>query len=245
MTKKWLIVALLLALIRLDALVASENVTPEKMAEEAKKLVKKLDGNRFKLGDIVIDTNKKTVRFPAKVNMDEGLIELLLCAKHGKTHESLFVSDVDAAHLNLALIMIGCKAGNLRINEQGENLIPDGTFVTIEIAYKEADGKENVIRAEDWIFNDKEKKPMAHTNWVYTGSFFSEEGEYMATLTGTYIVTFHDPYTIIDLPLKEGADDTVFWINKNATKKKGFPVELIITAIEPEAKNEETKEKGE
>ena len=231
MTKKYFILVLLFILAHLNLALCAENTDAEKMSQEANNLVKKLEGNKFKLGDIVIDKNANSIRFPAKVNMHEGVIELLLCAPYGKTHESLFVTDVDAIHLNLALIMIGCKAGERKVTEQGQDIIPDGTLVTIEVAYKE-DKEEKIIRAEDWIFDKKQNKPMAHTNWVYTGSFVSKDGEYMATLTGTYIVTFHDPYTIIDIPLEEGADDTIFWINKDAVKKKDFPVEIIITALE-------------
>jgi len=233
--------SILLSLLLMVLFVPLSAFSSEKTEKEAEKLVENLGGNRFKLGDIVIDKNANSIRFPAKVNMDDGLLELLLCTPYGKAHESLFVTDIDAIHLNLALIMIGCKSGNVRVGEQGENVIPDGTFVTIEVAYKEGDAaKEKIIRAEDWVFNDKEKKAMQHTNWVYTGSFISKEGDYMAKMTGTYIVTFHDPYTIIDIPAKEGADDTVFWVNKDAVKKKGFPVDLIITVVEK--KQEKGKE---
>ena len=242
MTKKHLIFILLFILAPLNSALCAENSDAEKMSEEAKSLVRKLVGNKFKLGDIVIDKNANSIRFPARVNMHEGVIELLLCAPYGKTHESLFVTDIDAIHLNLALIMIGCKAGEKKVSEQGEDVIPDGTLVTIQLAFKddEKDKEEKIIRAEDWILDKKQNKPMAHTNWVYTGSFVSEDGEYLAKLTGTYIVTFHDPYTIIDIPLPEGADDTVFWINKDAVKKKGFPVEIIITVAEH---NENGKDK--
>lgn len=235
MLKKYFLNILIIILIQLSLTVYLRAAESDKKAEEeAIKLVKKLEGNKFMLGDITIDKNANSIRFPAKVNMHEGVIELLLCAPYGKTHESLLVTDIDAIHLNLALIMIGCKAGEKKVSEQGEDVIPDGTLLTIEIAYKEdeKDKEEKIIRAEDWILDKKQNKPMAHTNWVYTGSFVSDDGEYLAKLTGTYIVTFHDPYTIIDIPLPEGADDTIFWINKDAVKKKGFPVELIITVVE-------------
>jgi len=243
MSKKWLIIVILLTLTRLNTSVAAENATAEKMTEEAQKLVKKLEGNRFQLGDIVIDKNNNSIRFPAKVNMSEGVLEVLLSAPHGKLHEALLVTEVDAIHLNLALIMIGCKAGEMKVKEQGQDVIPEGTLLKVEIAYKEdKEAKEKIIRAEDWVFDDKQKKAMAQTNWVYTGSFVSD-GEYMAQLTGTYIVTFHDPYTIIDIALKEGADDTVFWVNKDAVKKKGFPVEIIITALEKDDEEKTGEEK--
>ena len=95
----------------------------EKPEVDAEKLVEKLGNNRFKLGDIIIDKNTDSVRFPAKVNMNEGLLELLLCAPYGKTHESLFTTEVDAIHFNLALIMIGCEKGKVRVKHQGEDII--------------------------------------------------------------------------------------------------------------------------
>ena len=195
-----------------------------------------LGNNRYKLGEIIIDKNTNSIKFPAKVNMQEGLIELFLCAPYGKTHESLLVTDVNGINLNLALILIGCKEGDIKVKEQGQDVIPQGTLVTIEIEFKDDDEKVKRVRAEDWIYNDKLKAAMPHTNWVYTGSFI-HEGEYMAKATGTYIVTFHDPYTIIDLPLKEGADDTVYWVNKDAAKKKAHPVTVIITRVKEDDEN--------
>ncbi len=211
----------------------------EESEQDAKRLVEKLGNNRFKLGNIVIDKNSDSVRFPAKVNMSEGLLELLLCAPYGKTHESLFVTDVDAIHLNLALIMIGCEKGKVSAKYQGDDVIPEGTLLTIEVVYTEENGNEKSIRAEDWVYNRKADRPMRYANWVYTGSFV-RDGDYMAKLTGTYIVTFHDPIAIVDLPLKEAADDTVFWVNTDAVKKEGHRVELIITRVKDKEPEQET-----
>ena len=218
----------------------------EEAAQGTEKLVEKLGNNRFQLGEIIIDKDHDSLRFPAEVNMNEGLLELLLCTPYGKTHESLFVTEIDATYLNLALIMIGCKPATIRPKHQGDDVIPDGTLVIIEVSYIDEDDEEKTIRAEDWIYNKKTDEAMQHTNWVYTGSYFAEN-EYMAKLTGTYIVTFHDPNAIIDLPLKEAADDTVFWVNADAAKKKGYPVELIITRAgdidtQPEEPPEEPEE---
>ena len=48
---------------------------------------------------------------------------------------------------------------------------------------------------------------------------------------------------IIGIPFKEAADDTVFWVNAEAAKKKGYPVELIITRVSDiETQPEETSE---
>ena len=57
---------------------------------------------------------------------------------------------------------------------------------------------------------------------------------------------------IIGIPFKEAADDTIFWVNADSAKKKGYPVELIITRVgdiatqpkEP-AKESTEKQKGE
>ncbi len=219
------------------AMLAAHAMAAEDPLEQAKKRVKPLGNNRVKLGDITIDKNANSIRFPAKINMTEGLLELLLCAPHGKTHESILVTKVEAEDLNLALILIGCKKGKVKVKEQGEDVVPDGTPLKIELEYKE-NGAAKLIPVENWIYNKKADHQMQPTKWVYTGSFF-DEGEYMAKVTGTYIVTFHDSFTIIDLPLREAADDTIFWVNEKTVKGKDLPVELIITKLEEEKKEVE------
>ncbi len=211
-----------------------ENAQSSEAAEKGdKKLpIKKIGEGRYRLDSIVIDQIKREVGFPARINMTEGVLELLLCTEYGKTHESLFVTDVDPNYLNAALILIGLEGGST-VKYQGDPTTPEGSPVEIWIKCKNKRGKEALVRAEDWVFNNHKKRAMKHTHWIYVGSVFSNN-LFMAKATGTLITTFHDPFTLIDNPLPEGADDTVYIVNKAAVPPKGTKVELIIKAVEAE-----------
>ena len=66
-------------------------------------------GDSFTVGKITVDKRARTVRFPAKVNMAEGVLEYLLVTDKGKTHESLLATAVSPYQLNIAMLLIGAR----------------------------------------------------------------------------------------------------------------------------------------
>jgi len=191
-------------------------------------MVKVSDGV-YKLGDIDLDRNKKTVTIHGEVNMAYGLIELLACTRIGKMHESALVMNVQPIHLQTALILLGLNYGG-GVRFQGDPLTPKGDRVRIWVEW-EADGRTKRHRAEDLVFNRVTENHMKHIDWVFTGSRTSN-GIFTAQAVGTLIATFHDPDAIIDNPLPEGADDTVYIVNAQIAPPKGTPIRMIITPAE-------------
>lgn len=186
----------------------------------------KIGDGLYKLGNIDLDLNRKTITMYGKVNMSYGLIELLACTKIGKMHESALVMDVQPVHLQTALILLGLEyEGGLRY--QGDPRTPKGDRVRIWVEW-EKDGQTKRYRAEDLVFNRLTQKPMEHTDWVFSGSRINPNGTFMAQAVGTLITTFHDPDTIIDNPLPEGGDDTVYIVNTQLAPPKGTDIRMII-----------------
>lgn len=179
----------------------------------------------YKLGKLDLDLNKKTITIYGKVNMVAGLIELLACTKIGKVHESLLVMDVEPIHLQTALILLGLEfKGGIRY--QGDPLTPKGDPVQILVEWN-SEGKTKRCRAEDLVYNRAKQSTMEHTNWIFSGSRM-KNGVFMAQSTGTLIVTYHDPDAIIDNPLPEGKDDTVYISNSQVIPPKGTEIKMII-----------------
>ena len=180
----------------------------------------------YKLGNLDLDRNKKTITMLGKVNMSYGLIELLACTSIGKLHESALVMDVQPIHLQTALILLGLEyEGGLRF--QGDPLTPKGARVRIWVEW-DTDDQTRRYRAEDLVFNRVKQSHMEYTDWVFTGSRMNN-GVFMAQAVGTLITTFHDPDAIIDNPLPEGADDTVYIVNSQVIPPKGTNIRMIIT----------------
>jgi len=52
-------------------------------------VIEKVSPGVFRIGDVLINKQERSVTFPAEVNLDRGLLEYLLVRMGGKTHESL------------------------------------------------------------------------------------------------------------------------------------------------------------
>ncbi|MFH0954275.1 MAG: hypothetical protein V1873_08095, partial [Verrucomicrobiota bacterium] len=64
-----------------------------------------------RLGGVRIDPASRTVLATGWVNQVVGLIELLACGPGGKTHESVFVLDVNPLDLQAGLLLLGLRPG--------------------------------------------------------------------------------------------------------------------------------------
>ena len=69
-----------------------------------------LDADRFKIGDVELNKQTRAIRFPAAINMREGLLEFVIVHDKGKVHESLLRTAINATHLNLALKLLYYKS---------------------------------------------------------------------------------------------------------------------------------------
>lgn len=178
--------------------------------EQRKPVVQKVGKSMYRIGSVTVDTKERLVTFPARINLREGVLEVLICTEYGKTHESLLSTKVNPLHLNVAFLLLGLEGGHA-VKYQGDPTKPVGNPVEIWFKLKEGD-KEKTVRAEDWVYNNHANRPMLHTHWVYVGSVLTEDG-FMAQREGQIATTFHDPFTLIDNPLPGGGDDTVYTPN--------------------------------
>jgi len=201
--------------------------------QQQKPVIQRIADNTYRIGEISVDMKARTVTFPAQVNLARGVLEVLICTEYGKTHESLLSTKVDPLHLNIALLLLGLEGGHA-VRYQGDATKPVGS--PVEIWFKLRDGdSEKLLRAEDWVYNTHRNRPMLHTHWVYVGSVLTKDG-FMAQREGQIVTTFRDPFTLIDNPLPEGADDTVYVVNTQEVPPVGTPVTVVIKAVQPSPK---------
>ena len=190
-------------------------------AAQSKPLVKKLSRTRLQIGAVVLDTAKREVRMPAKVNMVDGLVELLACTSYGKTHESVFVVEAKPLHIHTALLLLGARAGKCPGEAQAKR-VPDGERLTIWVEVK---GKPP-RRGEDFVWRTNAKRAMQHTSWVFTGSKIID-GQFIAEIDGSIVATYYDPLAIINNPLPTNADDELYFVNKQTVPPLGAKVALV------------------
>lgn len=185
----------------------------------------------FRLGEIEIRKDTRSIIFPAQVNMDQGLLEYLIVRSSGKVHESLLRTDVDPFHLQVAFLLLSFEGTDRPILHQGSPETPRGDPVEILIAYRRGGNQELEIKAEDWVVNkiENQVKDVGALKWVYTGSKISEGG-FLAQLEGSIVALWHDPVALVDNASPGGESNRIWFSKEGTVPPVGTHVTVIIKA---------------
>ena len=196
--------------------------------------LKQIGPGIFELGKVRLDKQRRTVSFPAVVNMNEALLEYLVVTSAGKVHESLLRTDTEPWHVHVAMLLLGAKgAGTNDFPEDHIKPLP-GDKVSIELSWK-AGRKEKRHRAEEFVYDRAKKTTMRRGPWIYTGSRVFE-GVFIAQRDGSLVSLIEDGDALINNP-RLGRDDDDNW----QVHGKGLPpleslVEVTIRLEEPPAR---------
>jgi len=190
--------------------------------------ITKLDDSKYKLGNLLLDTDLKEIVIPGRINMQKGLIEVFACSPGGKLHETIIVLDIIPYHLQVALLLLGLDPVDAELFTTEEDLSDYGQL-EIWVRWKEEDS-EMMKRSEEFIWDCTENETMQKTNWVFRGSLVVD-GTFIADQIESIITTYNDPTTIIDNPLVTGKNDEVYQVNSNIVPPVGTDVEVIIKII--------------
>jgi hypothetical protein len=168
------------------------------------------------------------------VNMQSGLVEVFACAPEGKTHESVVVLDCVPSGLQAGLIALGLEPGDpVEFGTGDQYRAPTGDRVLIEVRWLDAAGKEQLAHAEDWVRDDKHQHAMERGGWIFAGSFLqpvsgtTNEVTFAADYVKSLVTTYHDASSILENPLADGIDDTVYYSNEKAVPPVGTPITAI------------------
>jgi hypothetical protein len=172
------------------------------------------------LGSVRLDSLAKTVTATGWVNQTDGPIEVLACGIKGKVHESVFVLALNPLDLQAALLLAGLKGGP-PMSALGVGP-PQGAPVDIFVDWQ-ADGEARTARAEAFVRHTGENAPLPEAPWIFTGSVV-KDGEFKALAEESLVVTYWDPYAIINLAHPAGADDELLHANPAAVPPYETPV---------------------
>ena len=202
---------------------------PSQLDAQHKNPIKKVAPGIFRLGDIEINKKNKSLSFPVAVNMDKGLLEYLLVRTGGKTHESLFRTEVQPYDLQFAFLLLGFEGTDAPLSFQGDPAKPKGEAVTITVSYTKADGKSVMTHPEDFMvkFIDNKPAPIKKLDWVFTGSAV-HNGQFMAQMDGSIVAIYHDPYALLDNASAGGETDKVWFVREGAVPPIGTAMVLTI-----------------
>ena len=184
----------------------------------------------FKIGQVSLDQNRRTVRFPAMVNLREGNIEYVIVTTAGKTHESIFKTEAQPYHVQLALLLLGAKGTTNALPEDPAKALP-GTPTIIEITW-DNEGRPQRFRAEEFVQDRRRQAAMTRGGWVYTGSRIREDG-FAAQVDGSIISLITDRDALINNPRPGREDDDNWLVRPDRLPALGSVVGVTIRLTDP------------
>ena len=184
---------------------------------------------------IRIDKAKRTVTFPAAINMTDGMLEYLIVADTGKTHESLLSTKIQPYDIQVAMLLLGIEPSGkaaaeppAQLNRDYLKSAPDlkGEKISLFLAWQDAHGGHR-IRAEDMIWNLKENAPMREGPWTYNGSELYG-GKFLAQVDGSVTALVRDSAALMNNPRPGNDDDQIWEVYSKVTPAAGTAVDVIV-----------------
>jgi hypothetical protein len=181
--------------------------------------------------DIWLDLKRKAVVVDGEVCLREGQLEMFACPKGTKEHESVVALNAKPQLVHAALLAVGAKSGT-PVKFDPEYQPAMGQVIDIFVLWKDEQGKNQKMRAQEWIKHAKTGKPMPY-NWVFAGSGFwkDDDGkEYYYADGGDFICVSNFPSAMLDLPVESSQANAtlLFLANTENIPPKGTKIRLVL-----------------
>ena len=189
-----------------------------------------------------IDVKQKAVVVDGYVSLNEGLLEMFACPLGTKEHESIVAVYSSAQVVHAALLAVGAKTGH-PVKWDPKFQPPTGTEIYVEVRWRDASGKWQSMRAQQWIKDLNTNKPMAHP-WVFAGSGFWRDDEtreeYYLAEGGDFICVSNFSSATLDIPVEssQANEGLLFEANTKNIPPIGTPVRLV---LKPKLEKESVK----
>lgn len=197
-----------------------------------------LSSTRSRLGLIEFDHVSREVLIPAQVNMERGILEYALVSEKGKLHEALLSTAARPFDLNVVLLLLNYQPDSewWVPPAKPKPLSKVGMTARLEVLlrWKQGEGEEKTVRLDEWISDLVTGKPAAATPWIYTGSYFNEDNQFVADVDGSFLALYHDGRSLINNP-REGADNDEQWGPASGIPSKGTSVVVVLKPVAPAA----------
>jgi len=199
--------------------------------------------------DVWFDPKAKRLVVRARVALQDGALEHLLCKKGTKEHESILSTEAPAKLIHAGLLLTGATPGHsVRFEPKFEP--PSGTAVAIEVEWEQA-GKLKKADARDWV-KDQATGASLSRDWVFAGSELFEDPRTRTMIyaadDGDLITVANFPASILDLPYRSSASDADrgYVAHADRVPARGTPVTMYFRprpAPAPAPAKSETKPK--
>lgn len=197
---------------------------------------------------IWLDPREKAVLVDGQICLREGMLEMFACTRNSKEHEAIVSANTKAYLVHAALLSLGAEAGH-PVQFQPTYKPAAGTEIDVFVRWRDAQGKEQTARAQDWIRDVRTKKPMSHP-FVFGGSSFWTDPDsgkkFYQAEGGDFVCVSNFGTAMLDLPVKssQANDELEFEAFAEKIPPLGTPVRLV---FKPKLKEHKAggKEQGE
>lgn len=175
--------------------------------------------------------------------MRDGLLEYLLVSNTGKTHESLFSTEVPPYHLQVAMLLLGAKGADLELltnappsgpitnaelQTHGPPPVP-GDPVEMSVGWKSS-GTNVTHRMESLVVDKNTGKAMPEGPWIFNGSIVWE-GAFIAQIEGSIMAIITDISAMFNSPHPERDRDSLWFIREKILPPEGSEVSIVVKLL--------------
>lgn len=180
-----------------------------------------------------VDFDNRTLQIDAEVALTSGPLELFLCPKRTKEHESVLAADVAPRTVQLGLLMLGAAPGEPAGGAPAT--APTGQPLRITCKF-DREGKTESVDARSWIRQMGKNKPL-ESMFVFAGSrFVKPPGADRAVWLGDegdLVCVSNFPGSVIDIAQLSSKDNAqlLFEAWTERIPPKGTKVRVIIEPV--------------
>jgi len=183
----------------------------------------------LKFGLVEVDARARTVSFPARLNMSEGLIEYVLVTDYGKTHESLLTTEAKPMDIQSALLLLNAVPAGTNAVAGPDSAVPARSAVRVGVR-RESPTSLALEAVESWVGTreaGREGVSLETSPWLFNGSYISPEG-FAAHFEGSIISLIRDPVAILNNPRRGRDDDELHVPRTEAVPAVGSVVTVVL-----------------
>jgi hypothetical protein len=193
--------------------------------------VQELGDGRFRVGTIEFDENHRTISVPAAVQELRDPVEYVLVSRHGKVHESVFVTDADARNIHVAALLLGMRSQPDLGPANSAATLGDHGVVDAWIEWKINGSAASLPLHESVALADPDTRQPSGTlpggGWLYNGSGLAG-GDFLASQNGSIIAIIRDPSALINNPGSSRDNDDIHTPNAARLPKLRHPVRIVL-----------------
>ena len=192
---------------------------------------KQIGPGQFELGKVRLDSQRRTLTFPAILNQEKGPVEYLLVGSQGKIHESVLRTEAAPYHIHLGMLLLGAKGAPKDYVPRGLPQPPPGDPIRITVTWGKT-GQRKTVPAESLVLDQDAKTAMAAGEWTYNGSRIFE-GTFLAQRDQSIIAIIGDLDALANNPRPRWDNDQNWQANPAACPPLETSVE--VTLVLPKA----------